>query len=46
MAKEIKPEYFESEEWKAFVRSYWDGYNKGQEMMKDPEFKDMNAIEY
>jgi len=46
MAKEVKPEYFESEEWKAFVRSYWEGYNKGQEMMKNPEFKDMNDIEY
>lgn len=46
MAKEVKPEYFESEEWKAFVKSYWEGYNKGQEMMKDPEFKDMNDIEY
>lgn len=46
MAEEVKPEYFESEEWKAFVRSYWEGYNKGQEMMKDPEFKDMNDIEY
>lgn len=43
MAEEVKPEYFESEEWKAFVRSY---YNKGQEMMKNPEFKDMNDIEY
>lgn len=46
MAEEVKPEYFESEEWKAFVRSYWEGYNKGQEMMKNPEFKDMNDIEY
>lgn len=46
VAKEVKPEYFESEEWKAFVRSYWEGYNKGQEMMKNPEFKDMNDIEY
>lgn len=46
MAEEVKPEYFESEEWKAFVRSYWEGYNKGQEMMKNPEFKDMNDIDY
>ena len=45
-AKEVKPEYFESEEWKAFVKSYWEGYNKGQEMMKNPEFKDMNDIKY
>lgn len=46
VAKEVKPEYFDSEEWKAFVRSYWEGYNKGQEWMKNPEFKDMNDIEY
>ena len=46
MTEEVKPEYFESEEWKAFVRSYWKGYNKGQEMMKNPEFKDMNNIKY
>lgn len=46
MAEEVNPEYFESEEWKAFVKSYWEGYNKGQEMMKNPEFKDMNDIEY
>ena len=46
VAKEVKPEYFESKEWKAFVKSYWEGYNKGQEMMKNPEFKDMNDIEY
>jgi len=46
MAKEVKPEYFESEEWETFVKSYWEGYNKGQEMMKNPEFKDINDIEY
>lgn len=45
-AETVKPEYFESDEWKAFVDAYWDGYNKGQESMKDPEYMDKEAIEY
>lgn len=46
LAKEVKPEYFESDEWKAFVDAYWEGYNKGQEQMKEPEYKDMTDIQY
>ena len=45
-AETVKPEYFESDEWKAFVDAYWDGYNKGQESMKEPEYKDMTDIQY
>ena len=46
LAKEVKPEYFESDEWKAFVDAYWEGYNQGQEQMKEPEYKDMTNIQY
>ena len=46
LAKEVKPEYFESDEWKAFVDAYWESYNKGQEQMKEPEYKDMTDIQY
>lgn len=46
LAKEVKPEYFESDEWKAFVDAYWEGYNQGQEQMKEPEYKDMTDIQY
>ena len=46
LAKEVKPEYFESDEWKAFVDAYWEGYNQGQEQMKEPEHKDMTGIQY
>ena len=46
LAKEVKPEYFESDEWKAFVDAYWKGYNQGQEQMKEPEYKDMTDIQY
>lgn len=46
LAKEVKPEYFESDEWKAFVDAYWEGYNQGQEWMKEPEYKDMTDIQY
>lgn len=45
-AETVKPEYFESDEWKAFVDAYWDGYNKGQEFMKEPEYMKKEAIEY
>lgn len=38
LAEDVKPEYFESDEWKAFVDGYWDGYNKGQDQMKEPEY--------
>ena len=46
LAKEVKLEYFESDEWKAFVDAYWEGYNQGQEQMKEPEYKDMTDIQY
>ena len=46
LAKEVKPEYFESDEWKAFVDAYWEGYNQGQEQMKEPEYKDITDIQY
>lgn len=46
LAKEVKPEYFESDEWKAFVDAYWEGYNQGQKQMKEPEYKDMTDIQY
>lgn len=46
LAKEVKPEYFESDEWKAFVDAYWEGYNQSQEWMKEPEYKDMTDIQY
>lgn len=46
LAKEVKPEYFESDEWKAFVDAYWKGYNQGQAQMKEPEYKDMADIQY
>lgn len=46
LAKEVKPEYFESDEWKAFVDAYWKGYNQGQAQMKEPEYKDMSDIQY
>lgn len=46
LAKEVKPEYFESDEWKAFVDAYWEGYNQSQEQMKEPEYKDMTDIQY
>ena len=46
LAKEVKPEYFESDEWKAFVDAYWEGYNQGQEQMKEPEYKDIADIQY
>ena len=46
LAKTVKPEYFESDEWKAFVDAYWEGYNQGQEQMKEPEYKDMTDIQY
>lgn len=39
LAKDVKPEYFESDEWKAFVDAYWKGYNEGQKQMKNPEYK-------
>lgn len=45
-AETVKPEYFESDEWKTFVDAYWKGYNKGQEQMKNPEYKDMTDIQY
>lgn len=38
MAKEVKPEYFKSDEWKAFVDSYWRGYNQGQQQMLHPDY--------
>ena len=46
MSETVKPEYFESDEWKAFVDGYWNDYNKGQERMKNPEYKDMTDIRY
>ena len=46
LAKEVKPEYFESDEWKAFVDAYWESYNQGQEQMEEPEYKDMTDIQY
>lgn len=46
LAKTVKPEYFESDEWKAFVDAYWEGYNQGQAQMKEPEYKDMTDIQY
>lgn len=46
LAKDVKPEYFASEEWKAFVDAFWDGYNKGQESMKEPEFMSVDDITY
>ena len=46
LAEEVKPEYFESDEWKAFVDAYWKGYNQGQEQMKEPKYKDMTDIQY
>lgn len=46
LSKDVKPEYFASEEWKAFVDAFWDGYNKGQESMKEPEFMSVDDITY
>jgi hypothetical protein len=46
LAKDVKPEYFASAEWKAFVDAYWKGYNQGQEQMKNPEYKLESEIKY
>lgn len=46
MTKEVKPEYFTSDEWKMFVDAYWNGYNKGQEQMKLPNYMKADKIEY
>lgn len=46
MQKTAKDEYFESEEWIAFVDAFWDGYNQGQEMMKNPQYMEADDIEY
>ena len=45
-AETVKPEYFESDEWKAFVDAYWKGYNEGQKQMKNPEYKLETEIKY
>ena len=46
LAKDVKPEYFESDEWKAFVDAYWKGYNEAQKQMKNPEYKLESEIKY
>ena len=46
MAKEVSEDYFASAEWKAFVDSFWNGYNEGQQQMKSPELKDLSTIVY
>lgn len=46
MAAKVKPDYFESKEWYAFVDAFWDGYNKGQAEMKDPQYMPKEEIVY
>ena len=46
MAEEVKPEYFDSEEWRAFVDAYWQGYNEGQKQMLHPEYITESDITY
>ena len=46
MQETVKDEYFESAEWTSFVDAFWDGYNQGQEMMKNPQYMPLEDIEY
>jgi hypothetical protein len=46
LQKTQKPEYFQSAEWKAFVDSFWQGYNKAQQQSKDPQLMSSSEITY
>ncbi len=46
MSKKVKAEYFESEEWHAFVKAYWNSYNEAQKSMKAPQYMDLSKIVY
>lgn len=43
---QVSEDYFESDEWKAFVDAFWKGYNEGQSKMRKPEYMESKDVVY